>query len=321
MKTNTTILGATTALLLLGCTPRDEIPSPGHGVISDLAASAIGGNRFGLPLDATMSPDGKTAYFTALTPEGNPAILTSDAPAQGEPRVLAEGFPLVSPLGIDISSDGQTLVVADAAADFGSDQGRLFILPVGGGLPSVLAGSAGFQPKQLVVVSESAHDVVYFTGQTADHGRGIFKIPLAGGTVVALAQGEPWIDPSGIAVASNGDVYVLDINNGQARLLKLTGDSIAEVVGDLRVGYPAGVALSQDEKVILISALDAKKGTDAVARVDLSHPQEAPEMLGSGIDGFNEPAGLKRAKNVDTYIWADSAANGQGTVFVINKQN
>jgi hypothetical protein len=38
------------------------------------------------------------------------------------------------------------------------------------------------------------------------------------------------------------------------------------------------------------------------------------------ISAYNESAGLKRARNVDTYIWADSRANGGGTVYVINKQ-
>ena len=36
------------------------------------------------------------------------------------------------------------------------------------------------------------------------------------------------------------------------------------------------------------------------------------------VKDFNEPAGLHRAKNSESYVWADSRANGGGTVYVIN---
>ena len=91
------------------------------------------------------------------------------------------------------------------------------------------------------------------------------------------------------------------------------------ILPDLKVGYPAGIALSKDESTLLVSALDKVKGTDAVIRYSLA--AGTPEyIVAGGIDAFTESAGLKRARNVDTYIWADSAANNGGTVFVINKQ-
>jgi hypothetical protein len=97
------------------------------------------------------------------------------------------------------------------------------------------------------------------------------------------------------------------------------GTTTSVLLPDLRVGYPAGIALSKDETVLLISALDRTAGTDAVIRLVLSGTA-MPEYVSMGIAAFTESAGLKRARNVDTYIWADSAANNGGTVFVINKQ-
>jgi len=37
------------------------------------------------------------------------------------------------------------------------------------------------------------------------------------------------------------------------------------------------------------------------------------------IGGFNESAGLHRAKGSDKFAWADSRAGGTGTVYVLSK--
>jgi hypothetical protein len=37
------------------------------------------------------------------------------------------------------------------------------------------------------------------------------------------------------------------------------------------------------------------------------------------ISSFAEPAGLHRAHGADIYAWADSRANGSGTVFALSK--
>jgi hypothetical protein len=128
-------------------------------------------------------------------------------------------------------------------------------------------------------------------------------------------------DPSGLAVAKDGTVYLADAiatETGHAQLLKISGGAVSTVIADMAVGYPAGVALSQDETVVLVSALDASSGTDIVIRYDLS--ASSSSTFNTGISSYSESAGLKRARNVDTFVWADSHANGGGTVYVINKQ-
>jgi hypothetical protein len=297
----------------------------GNGTIGDLTASATAGTTFTLPLDAALSPDGKTAYFIALSNTGEPALFKANAPSTEAPAQLHMGTPLAAPFGLDVTSDGSALIVSDPGVEdpASDDRGVVFTAPVAGGGPTAIAGTAGYQPRGIVVVVEGTTDQIYFTGKDkADGQPGVFKTALAGGAVTVVAKGAPFVDPSGIAVASNGTVYVADTSGSAesfAAIVKVVGTAATIALADLKVGYPAGIALSKDESTLLISALDKATGTDAVIRFSVAGGM--PEyVVAGGIDAFSESAGLKRARNVDTYIWADSAANNGGTVFVINKQ-
>ena len=94
----------------------------------------------------------------------------------------------------------------------------------------------------------------------------------------------------------------------------------AEVLAGLET-TPAGLSAAEAAFRLTRYAsrrLVPKKRTDAVLRVPVAGGEV--QSVSDGIDGFMEPAGLHRARNADTFIWADSAANGGGTVYVINKQ-
>jgi sugar lactone lactonase YvrE len=300
---------------------------PGDGSIKNLTPAAQSTQMdatFRTPLDATLSPDGKTAYFVAVESD-EAAVYKTAAPSTSAPTKLAGGAPLATPFGIDITSDGNTLVLSDADAVMNPDQpqyGELFALSTSGGTPQVVSGASGYRPRAVIVVTEAGIDVAYFSGTEPSSGLpGVFKVPVTGGTVTTVAKDAPLTDPSGLTVASDGTVYLIDADDpgtGTARLMKVSGGMASQLKGGLAIGYPAGIALSQDEKTVLVSALDPSTHTDAVLRVPAGGGD--PEVISAGIDTFEEPAGLHRAKNVDAYIWADSRANGGGTVYVINKQ-
>jgi len=296
----------------------------GDGHLNSLDPAAMAQSAFKLPLDAALSPDGKTAYFIALDVDQNPTVFTVAA-SGGTPAVLASGDPLAAPFGIDTSTDGTKLVLADSSAldANGLDHGCLFTLSTAAaGAPSQLSSTAGYQPRSVVIVQESGADVAYFTGHDAtDHSPGVFKVAIAGGAVSVVAKGMGFNDPSGLAVASDGTVYLADAiaeESGHAQLLKVSGGAVSTVIAQMSVGYPAGVALSKDETAVLVSALDSSTGTDIVIRYDLGANTQSE--FSTGINTFSESAGLKRARNVDTFVWADSHANGGGTVYIVNKQ-
>src|SRR3954468_1952254 len=93
-----------------------------------------------LPWDAVPSPDGSTIYYTAFAKDGTPAVFSVPA-AGGDATVLASGAPLVMPLGLDVSSDGKTLYVADPWTA-GADGNAVFaVSTAGGSTPTAVAGT------------------------------------------------------------------------------------------------------------------------------------------------------------------------------------
>ncbi len=121
LPVRTTILGAGLAatavgLALLGVSAA-AAPARPHATTATLVATVAGPDH---PLDAVPDPAGKTIYFTTGGPAG-PAILRVAA-AGGVVRTVLRGAPLVDPVGLAVSSDGQRLFVADPGA------GRILVL-------------------------------------------------------------------------------------------------------------------------------------------------------------------------------------------------
>jgi DNA-binding beta-propeller fold protein YncE len=314
---------ATVGWTIGGCststTPQSGSGGLGNGTIGTITKSA-NDSSFRTPFDATPSPDGSSVYFTAIASDGTGGVFQASASGGAVTR-LDSGGALVSPFGITISEDGKDLFVADPANDDDTtDQyGAVLTLPAGGGVPSVLSGTQGLIPRGVVVSGQT----LYFTGgATAKGPAGIYKTDVSGGAPTTIASGAPFVAPCGIAVTSGGDAYVVDAVGSTSRLasILLVHDGRATpYVADLGVGYPAGIALAQDESALLVSGLDPSAGTDLVYRVSPlgSSPQVA--SFNTVIGAFSEPAGLHRAANADIYAWADSRANSTGTVYTLGK--
>jgi hypothetical protein len=279
-------------------------------------------------LDATPDPNGLEVYFTA---NGENGLGVYTAPADGtEPTPKAvypsipddPNNPFVAPFGIGISSDGKQVFVADTAAG-ASDRGGIFMIPVGGGAPTELSGTDGTAPHSLDVVSVGGVDTLYFTGTEAKAGGlpGVFSVPAAGGSLTTIAVGGILRDPSGLVVAKNGDIYVADTiategNTAQIVLIP-KGGAPTVLVSELRLGYPAGVALTMEEKTLYVSAFSPDTLTDRLLVVDIA-AKTSTEAYTAEIGAFTESAGLHRARNVSVFAWADSSAGPKGgKVFVI----
>ena len=290
-------------------------PGGGKGSVSIGALSpAAHGAGITSPFDATPDPDGKNVYFTAIGAHG-PGVFKVAASGGAISEVYA-GSPFVSPFSIAISTDGSQLFVADLGAKTAkADGGAIFSLPVGGGTPSDLGETGGMLPHGIEVSGET----LYFTGVTSKGAPGLFKTGLGGGGVTAIATGAPFKSPSGVAIASSGDVYVVDTVSASplsARILKVPRSGAPSVyIDNIAVGFPAGIVFNQSETQLLVSALDTTKGTDAVLVIDVA--SAAVSEFTTDIDKFVEPAGLHRAHSANIFAWADSTAGKVGTVYVI----
>jgi DNA-binding beta-propeller fold protein YncE len=321
------LIGACLGLVAVtGCNcGDDEKPNPtvlGDGTIGSIKPAAHNSAVFTGPMDATPNPDGTSVYFTARNDDGAGIFKASG----DTPIVLYAGDLLAAPVGITVSSDDTMVYVADPGAIVGTDdnaddRGVIWMVPTAGGMPTVVPGTAGYMPAGLILVSEGGVDQLYFTGKAASDGTpGVFRVPAVGGTVEGMVKGEPFSDPSGIAISVKGNLYVVDSasrdpNSSSARIIQVVDQTATVFVEDLKIGFPAGIALAQDDSGLLVSALDPLTRTDTVVRVDLATKEQKPNA--DGIDTFEEAAGLHRAAKAEVYAWSDSSADGTGTVFLL----
>ena len=300
--------------------------------IEPAAVGSVAG--FHAPMDATPDPDGNTFYFTAMSAQGAGVF---SVPATGGTAVtLTVGAPLTVPVGLAVGTNGQTIYVADSGAVIASTAsvtgtGAIFSLPSSGGLPTLITGTAQTTPRGLTVVKENNVDMIYFTGSAPEDGQpAVMKIPASGGTLTVLEKGGQLVAPVGIAVNKNGVLYVTDqaaAGNGLGRLYKFNPhahnarNNHAELLADrVRMGNPAGITLTLDESLLLVSSLDTVAGTSQVLVVNTG-------TLGQGIVnkviGVNSASGgLHRAHNNNVMAWCGVTAGsgGQGIVFRVTLQ-
>lgn len=318
-------------LLLLGASGcsgsttsgHDKAPDGSTSAFSsvDVAANAAAG--FTNPLSGTPLPSGEIVFIARLPP-------SDDAPAQpalfrgspgAAPVVLYSGALLSNPLDLDATADGVSLLVADSVHldDAGENAGgALLTFPVDGGEP--VASAIGYLPRAVTVADTGE---VYFSGRDPESGElGVFE--LAGDTAVPVYVGAPLVDPSGIAVFSDGRVLVADtsyadgdgagtasrgavmlIDHGQATLF----------ASGFETGYPAGIALTKDEHVLVVSGQGADS-SNLVFLFDTGAPEAAPQVETAFASEQWSSGGLHRAHGLNHFAWCDRAKNG-GTVYSI----
>lgn len=305
----------------------DERAQDAHGA-SEIDAppmnAAANDARVRAPMDATPSPDGKLVYYTALQRDAAgddvPGVFAVAADGSGEIETLAVGGMLAAPVGISTGLDGARLFVADAATaiDGASGAGAIVSLDASGGEAAVVSGTAGYAPRGLAIAHVERREQLYFTGRDPESGRaGVFRVASAGGAVELISGQAELADPAGIAVAQNGDVYVLDAlaAQGLAGVVRIRDGEGELILDQIGAGFPAGIALTRDGGTVLVSALDPQTRRDRVYVINTESLELA--FISEPFASFAEPAGLHRAHDADVFAWADSEANDWGTVYVL----
>jgi len=296
----------------------------------------VGANGgFSDAFDAAPTADGSTIFFTGVDANHNAGVFKQDLCTSGSTTsVVYTGSAFDAPFGIALSTDDSTIFVADPSAaqdpTFANplqDKGCLYKLPASGGVaPTILVGSVA--PRSVTVNNEAGADQVYFTGIDGTNGLpGVFKTPAAGsGAVTVVAEGSPFVDPAGIAVAANGDVYVVDTiassANGVIIRVPQGTTTGAAFVSNIQVGYPAGIGILDDGSQLLVSSLGLYAASDILLQVEVASMALGNNTTGVAVAGYSEAAGLHRAAHANVFAWADTKATptgmtGVGTVFVI----
>jgi sugar lactone lactonase YvrE len=306
----------------------DQPATEGGATVIDAPPLHIAANdaQSRAPMDATPTPNGERVYYTALgiAADGSEqaGVFATDAAGGGAIETLTIGDPLTAPVGISISLEGDRLFLADSAWNAGElGAGAIVTLPIGGGVPSVLAGTEGYVPRGIVIADVSDETWLYFTGVSPQRGEaGVFRTKPAGGAVQVVASGAPFVDPAGVAVAGDGTVYVIDAlasseAGGQASVVRVRDGEAERMIEGLGVGFPAGIATTLDASTVLVSGLDPVSRTDRVFVVNAMNGELS--VIKEPFASFSEPAGLHRAHDTNTFAWADSEANGEGSVYVL----
>jgi sugar lactone lactonase YvrE len=292
-------------------------PVSANNLVKAIAAITQAGD-FNTPLDSTPDTDGTNVYFIASNSKG--AGVFKVASAGGTANEVVVGAPFVAPHAIAISPDGQQIFVADTKAGNG---GQIFVLPITGGTPTVLNGSSGTAPQNLTVVNQAGQAQVYFTGKEASSGGqpAVFKLPTAGASAATvLAKGTPLVEPDGVAVTKSGSIYVADrsaAGNGSGQVFKVADQQVTTIVTKVNTGNPAGIALTQDDSTLLVSALQDDNPNDQVLVVNLANLKTSSV---TNVVGQNQSAGGVHAiptGKQNLFAWAGKTRGGVGTVYKI----
>lgn len=298
------------ALLAVACSSSADKPAKDAGPFESMSVSAndsslVVATQAGVPLG-----DGVVAFLASDATTLAPGVFRAEG---GEIAAVHAGD-FVSPFDIDVADDGN-LVVADSS--FGTEAGGALVgVSLESGELSTL-GAEGYHPVSVTVGREGAHEgSSYFSGRNPETGEpGVYRL-TAEGSVESLYEGEPLVEPSGIALLEDGRVIVGEssLNGGtEAALIALDGGSASLLVRGLRSSWPFGIALTPDESAVIVSAQDPHSYNDSVYTVPVAGgaPAKAAEFVEEMSSG-----GLKQGREAGTYAWASTSKDG-GTVFTV----
>ncbi|WP_437925856.1 hypothetical protein WMF37_43470 [Sorangium sp. So ce291] len=285
-----------------------------------------------LAFDATPDAGAAYVYFTGVDASGRAGVFKVSARGGASAAAIAVGPPFVAPLGIAASADGGRLFVADPGAGSSAldDAGALFAIELPGGAVAPIQGGEGLRARGLEVAHSADGEArLVFSGRAREGGQpGVFSVPARGGEASAIATGSPLVDPSGVAVARGGDVFVCDTlasPDGTATIFRIEDGFVSPLATGLHVGYPCGLALTRDEAALFVLARDVSRGAGEVVRIEVA--SGARSTMATGAARHGEPGGLHRAKAADVFAFVEASADAfvdhgaeeQGSVFLLSQ--
>lgn len=306
-------------IFLAGCMPIRSIVRDGMGREMPLANGAIASiiaagepGLYEIAWDAAPDPDASTIYFVADSKQGNGLF---SVPAEGGEEVaVAIGSPFAEPVGLAVSSDGQTVYVADPAAEINGAKGAVFAVSIADGIVIALPATDGSMPRGIEVKNVDGSDVIFFSGVDPKAGQvAVMSIAANGGELNVLAKGEPFVMPMGVAISDAGAVYVADRNGsgeGWGSVFRIIDGKVEQIADYFRTGPVVGATLTLDQSLLLVSALDAGYDSAQVLAINLATGDKL--AINKGIARNFGSGGVHRAHNRNIFAWADAPNPGRG---------
>lgn len=272
-----------------------------NDAVGDITAVAAA-DLYTTPWDATPDPDAESIYFTAETAEGG---VIFHVHADGTTEVVANGAPLMTPYALTISHDGSTLYVADLEAS------AVFAIPMAeGSEPTMVAGTEGTDPRSLEVAVQDGVEVLFISGVAPADGSPALLLTVPGsGAVQTIWSGAPLTHPEGIAIDANNTIYVADrLNGDMAQIYRLQNGEMEAMGEPFGVGRLIGAALTPDDALLLVSALNPATGTAEVMVLNTVSGEQG--LVDKTIGENHGSGGVHRAHNAAVYAWSDLSSGG-----------
>lgn len=116
-------------------------------------------------------------------------------------NVLWEGDPLIEPVDVAVSPDGETIYISD----YGTHS--VYSMPAAGGEPALLASGGNLYHLRGIAVSPDG-ETLYIASWKKNM---ILKLPASGGTPEVLTSGSPLQGPHDLVVSHDGQtLYIVD---------------------------------------------------------------------------------------------------------------
>jgi len=162
-----------------------------------------------------------------------------------------------------------------------------------------------------------AEDTIYFTA-TGNNGKGVFRVPAAGGAAEEVATGAPFLSPRGIAISTDGkQVYVADTQAGQILVVPAAGGKPAPLPGTLGAA-PRGMDVVNmgGADMVYFTGIDPADGKPAVMKI-ASAGDKAPTVIVKGAP-LVAPDAVVMTKAGVLYVSDQSAGSANsGAVFKV----
>lgn len=246
-----------------------------------------------LKLPHDIAVDKQNNFY--VTDTGNSRILVFDN--RGDPLMKFGENTVINPVGISVAEDNGDIYVSDRTAN------HVYIFSSDGKLKNSIYMH---MPLDVDVVD----DKVYITTSgslfiTKRNGKVVKKIGKRG-----RAFGN-FDFPNGIAVGNKGQIYVSDLNNLRIQAFDKNGEfewAVGEPPKDLkaeerRFGLPAGLALDEQGKLLLVDAF--------------SHSIRILTNKGEELANFGE----RGSTEGQLYLPTGIAYAGKGKIAVVDKYN
>jgi DNA-binding beta-propeller fold protein YncE len=309
IKVATLALGGT--LGLTGCKETNMAPpAPAQG--SQLPTSATSVASLTRPIAAALSPDAKTVYVTAFDANGQGQIYSGPV-SGGTVTLVSSSVPLSYPCSIAITSDGNTLVVADLGdAGQNGSSGAIYAGTTSGNLTALSTPTSTPQYPTGVALSLDDQNI-YVTGTdptTNPPMPGVWMIPVKGGTATQLFEGSPLSYPAGVAVANDGNIYVADtsgMGTNQGAIFRIQGNRALQITKTpLHMNFPVGLASAGTGFPDLLFTATLVLGTPTEPYLYQLSPDgtQTPIALTGGVV-VTEATSLRRAPTSDSWVMVD----------------